>query len=339
MRQQIDRAELAKRPSMHDVARRVGVSAKTVSRVLNEPSTVSPETRDAVNEAITALGYRRNDAARALKTNSSHLIGILTTDSAQYGMVTTLAAVEAAGRRRGFSTLITMVPGAERADIRAAAERQLELGVAGIVTLLPHWGADEGIAEVATFAPVVNTGGETRSADFGLVAADQARGALLALEHVASLGARRIVEIAGPREWSGARRRHRAIVGGVTDLGLDLVASVQGDWSSGSGYRLGGAYRGRALPDAFVVGNDLMALGLLAALHEQGRRVPDDVFVTGFDDMPGSESFIPPLTTVRPPFAELGELAVDVLLEGSYAGHHALIAPELVVRRSAPRSR
>jgi DNA-binding LacI/PurR family transcriptional regulator len=177
-------------------------------------------------------------------------------------------------------------------------------------------------------------------ADFFTVSVDQRRGAALAAQHLIELGHREIVHLSGPLDWLDARERDRAWHEHLAAAGLPARPSAVGDWSSDSGYAFG-----RSVDvdlTAVFAANDQMALGLMHALHERGIRVPHDVSVVGFDDVPDARHFVPPLTTVRQDFRALGSLSVSTLLaelEGDDVPRRTVLEPELIVRASTASAR
>jgi DNA-binding LacI/PurR family transcriptional regulator len=340
-----------RRPSMLDVAARAGVSYQTVSRVLNEPSIVRPETRERVLEAIVALGYARNRAARALKTTRSALVGVLSDGSSLFGPAETTAAIERAAREAGYSTLLTTVaPGEPHEQV---ASDLVGSGVDGIIVVAGHDGMTP-VAEAASrTTPVLSvSSGPLDAAGVEVVGVDQARGAREVIAHLAQQGMTRIVHAPGPADWFDARARRRGTEEMIADLGADGEITDPGDWSARSGYRIGTQLAARALPDAIFAANDLMAIGILRALRERGIEVPRDVALVGFDDIEGATYSTPSLTSVAQPFAQLGRAAMHRLLArlgegadgaaavgagGDPSDSPAALAPELVVRESSTR--
>ncbi|QCR52869.1 LacI family transcriptional regulator [Brachybacterium sp. SGAir0954] len=328
-----------RRPSMGDVAARAGVSYQTVSRVLNEPGIVRPDTRDRVLAAIADLGYARNRAARALKTSRSSLIGVLTDGSSLFGPAETTTAVEIAAREAGYSVLLTsMPPGGQGAD-QVGAEL-LGSGVDGILVIAAHAGMDPAVGAVAQAAPVVAISAQT-SAEAGVevVGIDQGRGACEVVAHLRRTGVRSVVHLAGPPDWFDARARRCGFEAAVTAEGLDAEVLGSEDWTPRSGYELTLQVLERGRPEAIFAANDMMAIGVLHALHERGLRIPEDVAVVGFDNTLGAEFLLPSLTTVAQPFAEVGRAALGHLVELMDGATEAAetpraLPPRLVVRRS-----
>ena len=331
----------SRRPSMADVAARAGVSYQTVSRVLNQPGIVRPETRDRVLAAIAETGYTPNRAARALKTTRSSQIGLLTDGSSLFGPSETVTAIETAAREAGYSVLLTTV-GSGVADPAAEPSPGSSLigsGVDGILVVAAHEGMQPVVAAAASTIPVLAVSAQSpASSDAAVVGVDQRLGARSVVEHLARTGVRSIAHLAGPSDWFDARARLDGFVEGLEGQGLDGVATAPGDWTPRSGYELTRELLASGPPQALFAANDMMAIGALHALHEQGLRVPEDIAVVGFDDTDCAAYLTPSLTTVSQPFAELGRLALHRLLElledPEDPGPPPPLSPRLVVRRS-----
>lgn len=329
----------SRRPSMADVAARSGVSYQTVSRVLNEPDIVKPATRSRVREAISELGYTRNRAARALKTTRSSLIGMLTDGSALFGPTETTTAIESAARRAGYSVLLTTV-GAEDGAGREVGGELLGSGADGILVVAAHEGMVPAVSTAARSTPVVAVAARSlQMQGIEVVGVDQRLGARQVIEHLARTGVRSVVHAAGPQDWFDARSRQEGFEEAIALHGLDGAVVGPGDWTPRSGYELTNVLVRDGLPEAIFAANDMMAIGVLHALHEHRIRVPEDCAVVGFDNTLGAEFQVPSLTTVAQPFAELGRLALERLLhllEGTELppGTPSTLPPRLVVRRS-----
>ena len=171
------------------------------------------------------------------------------------------------------------------------------------------------------------------------VAIEQVYGSKLAVEHLIELGHRQIAEISGPMNWYDAIMRHQSWVDTIEQHGLFSEMSVEGNWSSQSGYEaVRSLLRRGAKFTGLVVANDQMALGAIAALDEHGLRIPEDVSVVGFDDIPESAYFLPALTTVHQNFEALGEQSVDYLValikNPETPIHQRVLYPELIIRKS-----
>lgn len=326
-------------PAMSDVAALAGVSHQTVSRVLNDHDSVRPETRARVQEAIVQLGYRRNSAARALVTRRSGIIGVVTTESALYGPTSTLVALGGAARDIGYFVSVATISQFDSEAMHRALEHFMGQGVEGIVIIAPQ---DEASAAVETFdvsVPVVlvMSGVQPPTASLRWVGVEQHEGARLATRHLIEAGHREIVHLTGPLNCFDGRGRLEGWRAECTAAGLVVPEPIVGDWTAERGYAVGWDLARQGAPTAVFAANDELALGLLRAFWEAGLRVPHDVAVVGFDDIPSAAYFIPPLTTVRQDFAALGRLAIRALTD-ALAGVDEMLAPiptSLVVRASS----
>lgn len=324
-------------PGMMAVARHAGVSHQTVSRVLNDPDTVRPETRERVLASMRELGYSRNLAARALVTQHTSLLGVVWTGTNYFGPSSTVVAIELAARSAGYSCLVGALGEYDTEEMRALFQTFRDRGVEGIVAVAPHERAAALVAEFAAGIPTVLVSGVGPRPDFTCVAVDQELGARLVVGHMVERGCRRITHISGPSDWFDAQERVRGWRVALQEAGLADSPVLVGDWSPESGYHLGRALiESGDLPDAVFCGNDAMAMGLLRALREAGIEAPADLSVAGFDDIVGAAFIVPPLTTVAQPFAEIGRVALESLvrvMDGA-APTMVRLRPELIIRSS-----
>ena len=329
------------RPSMMDVARVAGVSHQTVSRVLNDPGSVTEATRQRVQDAIDAIGYRRNMSARALKRAKSNTIGVVISDSRYFGPSSALSAVEEAARAQGFATQVAVAQRGQAESSTVSSVRHLvEQDVEGLIVVASRESVSTAARELAGRVPVVIVEADGSAAErVSVVSVDQRLGATQATQHLIALGHRRIAHIAGPLDWFDSRSRRQGWQATLDDAGLVAPEVIVGDWSVRSGYD---AARQMIddLPDAVFAANDQMATGFIHALWEAGVRVPDDIAVIGFDDLESSRYLCPPLSSVTQPFADLGYLAVDrlfALISGGEPSESSL-SPTLRVRASSDPS-
>lgn len=314
----------SKRIGVREVAVAAGVSTQTVSRVLNGYPGIREATRERVLDAVAALDYRVNNAARALGTSLTRTVGVVASDAVLHGPAAGIAALERAARTRGRWISTAYTDSDDPADIDAAVRHLLAQGVDGIVLVAAH-----GATPLEGYdVPIVPLYGEsgTRQRD----------AAALAVDHLADLGHRRIVEVAGPSDWREAAARADGVADSVARHGLTLVDRVEGDWSAASGSALAAtvARDVSAGATAVAAANDQMALGLIAGLSARGVHVPRDVSVAGFDDNPDAAFYTPALTTVR--LDVEGEAAYAVAAVLGDAGEPPA-APVLVVRDSTVR--
>lgn len=326
-------------PTMAHVARRAGVSHQTVSRVLNDASAVRPETRDRVLRAISDLGYRRNSAARALVTRRSGVIGVIVDELPLYGPASTVTGIAEAARASGYGISLDPLFSLTGSTLAAAIEHHLSQSVEAIVLVTAHGaGLDEdAVRDLAV--PVIALDGflGPSAATAGV---DQHAGGLMATRHLVELGHRRIAHITGPLDWPQSSARLAGFHDALEHAGVDAGPVVTGDWSPRSGHDgVGRILAEDPAVTAIFVANDQMATGSLRALAEAGLRVPEDVSVVGFDDIPEAAFLQPPLTTIRQDFAALGREAVRLVV-GALEGVElpsALVPPRLVMRESTGR--
>ncbi|MBO0979708.1 LacI family DNA-binding transcriptional regulator [Microbacterium sp. SD291] len=315
------------------VASRAGVSGQTVSRVVNDSPRVDPATRERVEKAMAELGYRPHRAARALRTGRSQTIGLVVTTLATVGNSRMLqATAEAAGERGYALTVVTAAAG-----VAVAFERLAEQEVDGAIVL------NEASAQVAEAARpaglrLVVVDAPT-DAEFTAVHSDHAGGAATATAHLLALGHETVHHLAGPADSFAAAERESGWRAALTAAGIEVPAAVRGDWSAASGFAAGSAL---VAASAVFCANDQMALGLVRALADAGRRVPEDVSVIGFDDVPDAANYRPPLTTIRQDFTALAQRAVTALvadIEGAAPETFLAVVPTSLVERSstAPR--
>ncbi|QFG20599.1 LacI family DNA-binding transcriptional regulator [Actinomadura sp. WMMB 499] len=329
------------RPGLRDVARLAGVSHQTVSRVFKDHPMVSPKTRDRVLAAAAQLDFRPNAAARALATGRSSTLGVVSFDTALHGPASIIAAIERHAREAGFFTSVAGLGSAGRGTVAGAVERFRDQGVDGLIMIPGHVPPEEAVRHLPGDLPMVMLG---PPAAVPTVQADHYHAPGEAARYLLGLGHRTVHHLPGPADWSEATERTRGWRDALAAAGAEIPGCTPGDWSARSGYE-----RGRVLaadPDVTAVfaANDQIALGLLWAIHESGRRVPEDVSVIGFDDIPEAAFLTPPLSTVRQDFAALGRHCVELLVAqltdpGAAPGPAAVVPSELVIRRSTGPAR
>ncbi len=331
---------VTRRPSIRDVARLAGVSHQTVSRVLNDHASIRPETRERVLQVMEQLQYRPNRAARALVTSRSQTIGILSASSTMYGPASSIAAIEAAARERGYWVSTANIDASDPESIPQGLAHLQAQSIEGLVVIAPQVRVFRALARQALDIPYVTLQSTDLDPDHTLTV-DQIAGARLATKHLISLGHRQIYHIAGSQDWIEAEARMKGFLLEMSAADIPATAPILGDWTAEFGY-----YAGQELLrvrdfTALFCGNDQMALGFIHAAHAAGLDVPGDISIVGFDDIPEAAHYWPPLTTVRQDFRELGRRCVDLLL-GPADGQQvtpATIMPELVVRASTGPAR
>jgi DNA-binding LacI/PurR family transcriptional regulator len=329
-------ADRVRAPNIRDVARLAGVSYQTVSRVLNNSESIRPSTKQRVLEVIDEIGYRPNQAARALVTSRSRTLGVLSAQTAHYGPATSLRAIETAARDAGYLISTTSLVSSDYDSIRENLEYLTDQAVEGLVVISPQVQVFEAIKELDVKLPLVTLDSTGRDAPRSL-SVDQISGARAATRHLIDLGHKEIVHLAGPQDWIEAEARMQGFLEEINDADLRTHPPILGDWTAEFGYQAGRelvAYRDFT---AVFAANDQMALGLLHAFREAGLDVPGDVSVVGFDDIPEARHYWPPLTTVRQDFSEIGRRAVAILLgelHGETRTDYDQILPLLRVRAS-----
>lgn len=325
------------RVSMADVARLAGVSSQTVSRVSNGSPSVVPRTRERVLAAMRELGYRPNSAARALKRGEFRTLGVIVFTLSTTGTVRTLEAIATSAAHEGYA--ITLIPVAvpTQDEVLGAFTRLGELAVDAVIVIMEVHLLDAAAVQLAPGLQVIVADSDADDR-YSVVDTDQAGGARTAVLHLLELGHRTVRHLAGPEQSFAAVRRARAWRETLLERGCPVREPLHGDWSAESGYRLGLELAADPECTAVFAANDQMALGLLRALHESGRAVPGQVSVVGFDDIPEAGAFLPPLTTIRQDFHEVGHRLVAGalgLLRGQGGGRGTTLVPtELVVRAS-----
>ena len=334
---------------MFDVARHVGVSHQTVSRVINGSPNVSEGTRAKVLAAIDKLGYQQNLAAKALATGRTQTLGVLSFDSTLYGPTAMLHSIQVAARDHGYRVVLNSVDQITNAAISAGITELANSHVDGILVIGPRSALDTESLQLNVKVPVVFR--EVRDGEtYGVVDIDQQTAAAAATRHLTDLGHRVVAHISGPLSWVTAERRKAGWANALAEAGLAAGQVVEGDWTPRSGYlaatqllaaRSAAVASGEPGFTGLFAANDAMALGALKALREAGLAVPQDISVVGFDDTAESEYATPALTTVRQDFDLVGSKMLDLLLAavdggGSVTGSQ-LVTAELVVRDSANR--
>lgn len=324
---------------MVDVAREAGVAHVTVSRVLNGHESVRPETRRRVEKAIAKLGYRRNDFARALKSGRTKTLGVVIAGSSLHALPSVLLGIENAASATGHSVTLASWHADSGQLLVDTVGRLLGQGIEGLAIIADRPGVIDSLEALTPQVPtcVVMSGGVENPA-IASVEFDQVEGSRSATEYLLGLGHQTVAHLSGRRGTFDAAARVRGWRERMNEAGDAEPLLFEGDFTARAGHELGvQLLTESARPTALFVGNDLMAMGLLAAFADRGVWVPEHVSVVGFDDMAGAEYVGPGLTTIRQDFEALGTRSIEVvagILKGDAPKHH-LLPTELVVRRSA----
>ncbi|BDP43369.1 LacI family transcriptional regulator (plasmid) [Deinococcus aetherius] len=328
--------------TLAQVARAAGVSASTVSRILNGTANVSVEKREAVERTLAQLNYQPNVLARGLAGGRTMNVGVLTQDISSPFYGEALRGVEQGLAGSGYVPVFMSGHWHEKEETEAIdlllARRVDAMLILGGVT------PDAGLREVAGRVPLVAIGRSLPDLGRQCLRVDNRHGAFLATRHLIELGHRSIAHIAGIPSHRDAQDRLEGYREALADAGIgfdpDLV--LAGDFLEHSGFlattRL---VEGRGFFTAIFAANDQMAYGARLALHRKGLRVPEDISLVGFDDLAGSAYTCPPLTTVRQPVHEMGRAAARCVLR-MLAGQPPALPPlqvQLVLRESTARRR
>jgi DNA-binding LacI/PurR family transcriptional regulator len=341
------------RSTIKEVASVAGVSTQTVSRVINERPDVSPETRKRVQTVIEELGYQPSALARSLIRQRSQTLGVVIAGLHYIGPSRVLSGIAAAAEKAGYSLLLKELPRFDENEIEPIFQALLSRHVDGIIWAVPEvgenhlWvhemGMDPGIPLVyLTMEPQEN---------ISVVAIDNYLGGQMATAHLLKQGYQKIGHVSGPLDWWEARQRMAAWKDTLLGAGHEAADSqwAEGNWSPASGVQavetLFSRYPGM---DAIFVANDQMALSVMQFITQKGLRIPEDIGIAGFDNIPESAFFSPPLTTIQQDQYNIAKLAVEEIIQLIEAGWQdaeqvesktVILPPALVVRQSSLRGK
>jgi len=341
------------RLTIKEVASAAGVSTQTVSRVINKRPDVSPETRVRVEDVIKQLGYRPSALARSLIQQRSYTLGVVTAGLRFIGPSRTLSGITAAAEEKGYSLLLKELPEFDTTDITPIFQALHDRHVDGIIWAVPEVAQNRNWINNSTREtgiPMVYLAMEPRD-DILVVSIDNRLGGRMAVDHLLKQGYRHIGHLAGPMEWWEAQQRMLGWQDALKAAGIASKADhwVEGNWSSASGAqaieKLLAQYPEM---DSVFVGNDQMALGVIQVATQKGLRIPDDLGIVGFDNIPESAYFSTPLTTIQQDQYQIGKVAVEQItqiIESNLGGLESersnsfILSPTLVVRQSSFRQK
>jgi len=325
--------------TIKDVAREAGVSVATVSRVWNDAAFVSPETRQRVSEIAARLGYSPHGAARSLITRTTHALGVLLPDLYGEFFSEIIRGIDHTAQADGYHILVSSSHDSK--DEIDAALRSMRGRVDGMIIMSPDLEAQRTLHALQGSFPVVLLNGGAESKAFDTITIENHEGASAMVRHLVQRGHRRIAMIAGPERNYDAAERLRGYRSALGESGIapDPAFVLAGDFSELSGHRAARAMLALdPRPTAIFAANDSMAIGALSALREAGLRVPEDIAVAGFDDIPMARYMNPPLSTVHVDISKLGERATTLLLSSLQNGERPRkqlqLATNLVIRSS-----
>ena len=330
---------MARQPTIRDVAERAGVSHQTVSRVINGHELVSSTTRERVKRAIEELHYVPSPIARGLMSNRTHSIGLVSSAISDHFFGEVAAGAEIEARRRGYYLVIASVEEHAEADERAYLRLMLERRVEGLIVARPRLPISVDQLPL-DHVPIV----AIASADapgVTVVDVDNRSGGRDAVGYLLQRGHRRIATVTGPMEWRSSQHRLEGYRDALSTAGVafdpSLTEQAHG-WEPADGQaamaRL--LMRGASFTALFTY-SDMIGIGAIKELRTRGLRVPQDVSVVGYDDVPVAAYVDPPLTTIRQPMREVGEHAASLVLDAiAHGGQGAnrLLPAQLIVRDS-----
>jgi len=335
--------------TLKDVAKLAGVSTKTVSRVVNNQGEISDETRERVQVAIDQLGYRPNILARSLIHQRTNTLGVIAWGIDYFGPSRTVVGIEQQAHQLDYSLFLNLVARPDDSDSEKVLDTLIAHRVDGILWAVPEVGNNRAWLEsthMDQLPPIVFLSMAPRPG-LAIVAVDNMSGAKQATQHLIDQGRRKIGIITGPLAWWEARERYEGWKAAMQQANLDTPSSlvIEGEWTAAAGESgLNRLLEQEANIDAVFASSDQIALGALGAAHRLGRKIPQELAVVGFDNMPESACFWPPLTTVYQHLIDVGRIAVQTLhkmieanrqLRTAYEVTVTLIKPELIVRDSS----
>jgi LacI family transcriptional regulator len=335
--------------TLQDVAALAGVSAKTVSRVVNNQGEIKESTRQRIQAAIDELGYRPNVLARSLINQRTNTLAVVAWGIDYFGPSRTMIGIEQQADEYGYSLFLSLVSDPDRHDHERVLNTLLARRVDGIIWAVPEVGENRewlNPARLEQLPPMIFLSMAVRPG-ITVIAVDNQSGARQATRHLIEQGRKKIGAITGPTAWWEARERYAGWKASMQEAGMPILDSrvVESYWSAAGGERaMQLLLRQGPDIDAVFAGSDQIALGALGAIHAAGRRVPEDVAIVGFDNMPESAYFWPPLTTVYQKLAHVGRTAVQHLHQmiearreqtGPLEPVATTVEPELIVRASS----
>ena len=338
--------------TLKDVAKLAGVSTKTVSRVVNNQGEIRKETRERVQVAIEQLGYRPNVLARSLIHQRTNTLGAVAWGIDYFGPSRTVVGIEQQAHQLDYSLFLNLMDRPDNSDSEQVLDTLITHRVDGIIWAVPEVGDNRAWLETShmdQLPPIVFLSMEPRPG-LAIVAVDNCYGAKQATQHLIKQGRRKIGIITGPLTWWEARERYAGWKAAMHQANLATPSSlvVEGEWTAASGEQgLQVLLNQEPDIDAVFASSDQIALGALGTAHRLGRQIPQDLAIVGFDNIPESACFWPPLTTVYQQLIDVGRIAVQTLHRMIEANRQlktldeatvTLVKPELIVRASSLQS-
>ena len=321
---------------MRDVAALAGVSVQTVSRVLNNSGPVSDITRKQVLDAADMLKYEVNLATRSLASKHSQTTGLIVTGEIRHGVARLFSALEAelAARNRHIVLATSQTDSPE--SLRRAISYVQGTNPSGIVVLARTSNTLPLLAAKIRVPCTVIIAGRHETNRVSTIAIDQYEKSMAATQHLFDTSCSAPVYLTGDLRWQDAQVRLQGFKHVCEKNGYEPDWLIGNSWSSANGHELGEQLLARGLPDGIVAGNEDIAIGAMHALFKAGVRVPDDVSIVGFDDIPQAKFRNPSLTTVRQDFTALGKAALTELdrITDGHERRHIQLPTQLVLRKS-----
>lgn len=342
----------SRRPTIKQVAKATGVSTQTVSRVINNRPDVAPETRERILITINELGYQPSALARSLIQQRSYTLGVVTAGLKYIGPSRTLNGITSAAEEADYSLLLKELTSFDTDDVLPIFQALLSRHVDGIIWAVPEVGENRNWVNQQSFdlnIPIVYLAMEPKQ-NISAVSIDNYLGGRMAMSHLREQGYQHIAHITGPLDWWEARQRMVAWKDALREYGLEAREEqcAEGNWSSESAVQaLEKLFVQYPRMDSIFVANDQMALAVIQVACQKGLRIPQELGVVGFDDIPESAFFCPPLTTMQQDQYAVGKVAVEETIKMIESGWQGLepiepksimLTPTLVVRQSSIRS-
>ncbi len=326
--------------TIKDVAKKAGVSVATVSRVFNASGPVSAKAIERVRDVASALRYVPHVGARSLITSRTNCVGVLLPDLYGEFFSEVIRGMDQTAQQHGFHLLLSSAHNGKR-ELEGAM-RAMRGRVDGMIIMSPHLDEAALIANLPSTVPVVLISCRVKDGDYDSIVIDNARGAQQMVAHLVSQGHRRVAIIRGAEGNHDASERLRGYRRALrdADLAADPSLELSGDFTEASGHRaVAQALSLADPPTAIFAANDAMAIGAVSALRDLGRRVPEDVAVGGFDDIPIARYMNPALSSVHVPISEMGARATQRIIEAltgtpSRKRRREVLPTQLIVRAS-----
>ena len=309
----------SKHITIYDVAERAEVSIQTVSRVINNRHDVSPETRQRIQTTIKELGYKPFVNARGLAAKRTFTLGLVAADFSDFWFSRVVTGAEKEAQKLGYCFMLgssACEPEDEPKFLRLLTERHVE----GVLFVRANRDNKcDHLLRLKEFGvPVVTTGHHLPEIGLAMVDVDNVSGGYKATNYLIGLGHTRIAMITGPSEWKSVSDRTEGYLQALQNAGIpiDQELILTGSWLHQSGYEKTKLLLNKKNSfTAIFAHNDRIARGAIHAIYEAGLKVPEDISVIGYDDIPEAEYSDPPLTTIRQPSAEIGQAATNLLIQ------------------------